>query len=183
MYSGKTALLTLMHDAFKDNPTKVQTAIPNGSFHKEEKIQSRAFKHHIEINHKIKKDCEEWVNKIPEDVKFLFIDEAQFLSARNVEQIQELSRKINVVCYGIVIDFQKKGFEGSDKLLEVCDETVKIPTSCRECFGSYAKFNVRLTADNKIILHGKQLQSEEIAKYKPICSNCYDYMPKVQACE
>ena len=54
---------------------------------------------------------------------WILIDEAQFLSRRQVDQLARIVDDYgsNVVCYGLRTDFQTNLFEGSKRLFEIAD--------------------------------------------------------------
>ena len=53
----------------------------------------------------------------------LLVDEVQFLNASMIDQLRDISRKMNipVICYGLRTDFRANLFEGSRRLFELCD--------------------------------------------------------------
>ena len=59
-----------------------------------------------------------------EKISCIFIDEAQFLSKKQVWELSDVVEilKIPVMCYGLRTDFQGNLFEGSASLLAIADE-------------------------------------------------------------
>ena len=59
---------------------------------------------------------------------YILVDEAQFLTADQVEYLSEIvdERGVNVICYGLRTDFQTHLFEGSKRLFELADELHEI---------------------------------------------------------
>ena len=81
---------------------------------------------------------------------WILIDESQFLSE---EQVDQLSRVVddfgtNVVCYGLRTDFQSHLFEGSRRLLEIADSIEEIKSTC-SC-GRKTIINARIDKDGNI---------------------------------
>jgi thymidine kinase len=108
-----------------------------------------------------------------QDVACLLIDEAQFLS---VDQIDDLLRiaildDIPVLAYGIRTDFQTIAFPGSRRLLEVAHALEELKTICR-C-GRKAMFNARLV-NGQFIFDGAQVAIDgDDVTYESLCGSCY----------
>ncbi|MGF2950288.1 thymidine kinase [Microbacterium alcoholitolerans] len=109
----------------------------------------------------------------PGDVACLLIDEAQFLSA---EQIDDLFRiavldGIPVMAYGIRNDFRTHAFPGSARLLAIAHSLEELKTICR-C-GRKAVFNGRVI-DGRFVFDGDQVAIDGAAvTYESLCGNCY----------
>lgn len=61
----------------------------------------------------------------------IIVDEAQFLTEKQVEQLKELTRFVPVLCYGLLTDFRCRLFEGSKRLVELADSLQEIKSVCR----------------------------------------------------
>lgn len=125
----------------------------------------------IEKDESFEKYFEDWNN----NVHCLLVDEAQFLSAKQIEELWIVSKMydIPVICYGLRTDFRSNLFEGSKRLLELADELEELPTIC-EC-GKRARFNARFV-DDTFTLEGDEVLidgSKSNVKYKPMCGKCY----------
>ncbi|WP_193596715.1 thymidine kinase [Microbacterium sp. YJN-G] len=109
----------------------------------------------------------------PVDVACLLIDEAQFLSE---EQIDDLFRiavldGIPVMAYGIRNDFRTHAFPGSARLLAIAHSLEELKTICR-C-GRKAVFNGRV-ADGRFVFAGDQVAIDGASvTYESLCGNCY----------
>ena len=68
-------------------------------------------------------------NRVPE---WYLIDEAQFLTAAQVDQLSRIVDDFgsNVMCYGLRTDFQTHLFEGSRRLFEIADTIDEIKSTC-----------------------------------------------------
>ena len=90
-------------------------------------------------------------------VHCVLIDEAQFLTARQVLQLTLVvdRLRIPVLCYGLRTDFRGEPFEGSKYLLAWAEEIVEIKTVCRS--GRKATMNARLDEDGNQVVHGDQI--------------------------
>ena len=109
----------------------------------------------------------------PSDVACLLVDEAQFLTA---EQIDDLFRiavldGIPVMAYGIRNDFRTHAFPGSARLLAIAHSLEELKTICR-C-GRKAVFNGR-KADGRFVFDGDQVAIDGASvTYESLCGNCY----------
>lgn len=92
-----------------------------------------------------------------EDVHCILIDEAQFLTGKQVLQLTLVCDrlKIPVLCYGIRTDFQGEPFEGSKYLLAWAEEMVEIKTVCTS--GKKATMNARLDDQGERVWQGEQV--------------------------
>jgi thymidine kinase len=90
-------------------------------------------------------------------VHCVLIDEAQFLSPRQVLQLTMVCDRLSipVLCYGIRTDFRGEPFEGSKYLLAWADNLVEIKTICRS--GKKATMNARLDEHGNRVTEGAQI--------------------------
>jgi len=90
-------------------------------------------------------------------VHCVLIDEAQFLTAKQVLQATKVCDLIGipVLCYGIRTDFQGEPFEGSKYLLSWAEEISEIKTVCRS--GRKATMNARLDEQGERVWEGQQV--------------------------
>lgn len=106
--------------------------------------------------------------------KFILIDEAQFLTTEQVDQLSLIvdNLNINVFCYGLRTDFKTNLFEGSRRLFEIANDLEEIPSMC-EC-GKRTLVNARFDELGNIIFDGEQVQIGGNESYKSICRKCYN---------
>jgi len=104
----------------------------------------------------------------------VLVDESQFLSREQVNQLFETAKidNISVIAYGLRADFRSDLFPGSKRLFELADNIEKIPTMCG-C-GSQAEFNCRRQGDH-YVFEGEQvaIDGEEAITYDSLCGTCY----------
>jgi thymidine kinase len=103
----------------------------------------------------------------------LLIDEAQFLTPKQVDQAFELAvlDGIPVLAYGIRTDFLTVGFPGALRLMEIAHTLEELKTICR-C-GRKAMFNAR-KFDGDFIFHGDQVAIDGVeVTYESLCGVCY----------
>jgi thymidine kinase len=115
-------------------------------------------------------------------ISCLLIDEAQFLSERQVDDLLRIAviENVPVLAYGIRTDFQTIAFPGSRRLLEVAHSIEELKTICR-C-GRKAVFNAR-SIDGVFIFDGDQVAIDTSSglsasgapdvSYESLCGQCY----------
>jgi thymidine kinase len=114
------------------------------------------------------------------DVSCLLIDEAQFLTEGQVDDLLRIAilEHVPVLAYGIRTDFQTVAFPGSRRLLEIAHSLEELKTICR-C-GRKAMFNARLV-DGAFVFDGDQvaidtstsLSASQDVRYESLCGACY----------
>jgi thymidine kinase len=99
----------------------------------------------------------------------ILVDEAQFLSPRQVRQLAHLADEVGipVLCYGLRTDFQGKLFSGSAELLALADALVEIKSVC-EC-GRKATMNLRVDAEGNAVREGAQREIGGNERYVALC--------------
>ena len=104
-----------------------------------------------------------------EEIKCVLVDEAQFLTKQQVEQLGIIVDEfgVPVLAFGIRTDFQGELFEGSKYLLAWADNLKEIKTVC--WCGRKATMVVRINTEGKIISEGEQLEIGGNEKYVPLC--------------
>ena len=107
-----------------------------------------------------------------EPLKWILVDEAQFLTTEQVDQLAAIVDVfgISVICYGLRTDFQTHLFEGSKRLFEVADTFEEIKSSCY-C-NHKTIFNARIK-DGNIVTDGEQVEIGGDDKYVSLCRKCY----------
>jgi thymidine kinase len=107
------------------------------------------------------------------DVSCLLIDEAQFLTNEQVDDLLRIALLdgIPVLAYGIRTDFQTVAFPGSRRLLEIAHSLEELKTICR-C-GRKAIFNARRIG-GVFVFDGDQVAIDgETVSYESLCGVCY----------
>ena len=104
---------------------------------------------------------------------WLLVDEAQFLSAAQVEQLARVTDDFgcNVMCYGLRTDFKTHLFEGSRRLFEIADSIEEIKSTC-SC-GRKTIVNARIDSAGNIITEGEQVEIGGNDKYMAVCRKCW----------
>ena len=107
-------------------------------------------------------------------VDCVLVDEAQFLSGRQVEQLFALAVTdgVPVIAYGLRSDFRTRGFPGSLRLMELAHSLEELKTICR-C-GRKAIRGAR-TVGGRLTQDGDQVAIEDDGPvgYESMCGTCY----------
>lgn len=119
-----------------------------------------------------------------EPIACLLVDESQFLTKDQVDQLLKIATflKVPVMCFGIRTDFLTHGFEGSDRLLQVAHTIDEMKTICGKCGEGKAILNAR--KDNgEFVFEGDKvsidISNDTVKKqkhhitYESLCSACY----------
>ena len=108
-------------------------------------------------------------------VDAILVDEAQFFSKKQIEDLSIISKVMNidVICYGLRINFRGELFEGSKRLFEVADALDELVTLCK-CkkparFVGRKEDGVYKIDGPEIIIDG----SKKNIEYVPLCKECY----------
>ena len=108
-----------------------------------------------------------------EPLACVLVDESQFLTPAQVDQLFVVAVEMNVpvLAYGIRTDFQTVAFPGSRRLLDIAHSLEELKTICR-C-GRKAIFNAR-TVDGRFIFDGDQVAIDGVdVSYESLCGECY----------
>ena len=105
----------------------------------------------------------------------VIVDESQFLTKEQVDQLKEVSRTIPVLCYGLLTNFKTELFEGSKRLVEIAESLMEIKSVC--ACGKKATVNARFL-DGKLVTDGEEILLGKEECYKAICHNCYVSLKK-----
>lgn len=111
------------------------------------------------------------------DVACILVDEAQFLTAEQVDQLMDITIDFNipVMAYGLRLNFRREdgGFEGATRLLQLAHEIEELKTIC-EC-GKKATLNCRFLND-KLVTTGPDILIDDgktKIEYRALCPACY----------
>ena len=112
------------------------------------------------------------------DVQCVLIDEAQFLTKNQVDELMKITIDYNipVMCWGLRLNFRCEdgGFEGATRLLQIAHEIEEIKT-IREC-GKKATLNARFL-NGKLVTGGPDILIDDgktKLKYQAICPACFE---------
>ena len=113
-------------------------------------------------------------------ISCIFVDEAQFLTKKQVHSLGKVADELNipVMCYGIRTDFQGKLFEGSQELLALADNLKELKTICSMC-DKKATMVVRLDSSGKVLLKGEKIVIGGNDIYKTLCRKHFRELTKL----
>lgn len=117
----------------------------------------------------------------PSEVACLLVDEAQFFTPKQIDDLFRIAveDRVPVLAYGIRTDFQTAAFPGSRRLLEIAHSLEELKTICR-C-GRKAVFNGRVI-DGVFVFDGDQVAIDaatakvrdvNFVTYESLCGSCY----------
>ncbi len=161
MNAGKTSLAICKAHEFQEHGKKVFVFLPDNVYNP--KIVSRNGLE-IETSGELLGQC--GLDAVSND-SIVIIDEAQFLTEEAIVKLKMLSIKNNVLvfCFGLLTNFEMELFQGSKRLVEVCDSLREVPSMCDSC-DRKAQYNFRLSDETEEIVLDK-------SKYKGLCAKCY----------
>ena len=117
-----------------------------------------------------------------QDVDCILVDEAQFLTSDQVDQLMNIVVDFNipVMCYGLRLNFRQDdgGFEGATRLLQIAHKIEEIKTIC-DC-GHKATLNCRFL-NGKLVTEGPDILIDDgktDIQYRALCQNCYHRLKK-----
>ncbi|MGG1071300.1 thymidine kinase [Priestia megaterium] len=171
MNSSKTAQLIMNAFNFEQQGKKFHI-IKSSQDTRDTKIKSRALNtemdctpisHFVEILQLVQ----------THEIDWLFVDEVQFMDEEMISTLALVVDHFNidVICYGLVTDFQGKLFEGSKKLIEEGASLREIKNQCLYC-ESKATHNMRLL-DSKPVFEGEVIQPGGNESYVSVCRRCF----------
>jgi len=108
-------------------------------------------------------------NRKTPSLKCILIDEAQFLSKNQVQNLCKVVDELRypVFTYGLRTDFLGETFEGSKYLLAWAEELIEIKTICH-C-GSKATMNARIDERGTPVHNGNQIEIGGNDRYISLC--------------
>ena len=105
-----------------------------------------------------------------DEKKVVIVDEVQFCTAEQIDQLHDVSTKVPVLCYGLLTNFKTYLFEGSKRLIEVAESISEIKSVC-EC-GRKATVNARF-ANGNLVTDGAEIAIGADESYIGMCYTCY----------
>ena len=182
MNAGKSTALLQSNHNYKESNLKTLLFLPKSIADKSNgKIVSRIG---LEADAIIVNDEYDFYDEISkkqsEKISCIFVDEAQFLTKKQVHGLGKIADELNipVMTYGIRTDFQGELFEGSQELLALADNLKELKTICSEC-DKKATMVVRLDSNGKILLEGEKILIGGNEIYKTLCRKHFRELTKL----
>ena len=103
-----------------------------------------------------------------EEYSCVIVDEAQFLTKEQVQQLVDIvdQKNIPVMAYGLRADFQGNLFEGSQYLMAWADTIEEVKTVC--WCGKKATYNARI-CNGQVVKTGEQIMLGGNESYVSLC--------------
>lgn len=173
MNCGKTTSLLQVAHNYEERGMKVVLIKPSIDTKANDSVSSR-----IGVERKVdhlvspEENLKGYLNLLVGNTSCVLVDEAQFLSESQVEELFVFSKLTNipVICFGLRCDFRTNLFPGSKRLFEFADEIEELYTICR-C-GRKARFNARIV-NGEFTLDGDQVAIDGDVEYESLCGKCY----------
>ncbi|HCL4447110.1 TPA: hypothetical protein N2D16_002715 [Clostridium botulinum] len=102
------------------------------------------------------------------NIKAIIIDECNFLSEEQINQISDIVDILNIdcYCYSLLTNFKGYLFEGSKRLAELVDHDCIRFMVTRDSEGNIPNVNAKII-NNKIVKDGNEIEIGD-AQYKPV---------------
>ena len=100
----------------------------------------------------------------------VIVDEAQFCTTKQVDELKLLTKQVPVLCYGLLNNFRCQLFEGSKRLVELSDSLQEIKSVCR-C-GRKSTVNARFI-NGKCVDDGPVVFIGGDESYETMCYWCW----------
>lgn len=109
-----------------------------------------------------------------ETLKWVLIDECQFLTEKQVDELSDVVDflGVSVMCFGLRTDFRSRLFPASKRLFEIADDIEEIKSTC-ECGERKTSINARFDENGEIIRDGSQIEVGGNERYRAICRKCW----------
>lgn len=107
------------------------------------------------------------------DCDVVIVDECQFLTPEQVDQLSDIviQKNIPVLCFGLSTDFTTHLFPGSKRLFEIAESISEIKSVC--VCGAKATVNARLDDNGRIVTEGSQVCIGGNDRYVAMCRRCW----------
>lgn len=174
MGSSKTAQLLMQHYNYSELGLKVALVKPAidtragvDMVYSRVGLQARA-EIVLESGHSVREQLS-WlaVQQAHDEFQYVFVDEAQFLTEEQVQEMADMSGELEIFCYGLKTDFMGKFFPGSAALLRLAEDIQEVSGALCWC-GAKATMNTRVDSDGNVIKRGAQVLIDTKGKQKPI---------------
>jgi thymidine kinase len=98
-------------------------------------------------------------------IQYILVDEAQFLTKDQVWELSDLVDRfnINIICYGLKLNWKAELFEGSKALVELADELIQMDSICKET-GRPAMFHHKLSGSDAAIETGYEDMYDTVSR-------------------
>ena len=125
----------------------------------------------LEKGHSVKEQLN-WlaVQQAHSDFQYIFVDEAQFLTEEQVQEIADMADEREIFCYGLKTDFMGNFFPGSAALFRLAEDIQEVTGGLCWC-GKKATMNTRIDSKGNVIKQGEQvmIDNQDEIRYIGLC--------------
>lgn len=181
MYSGKSLNLISTYHTFLHNNRKVLVLKPALDTRDIGVIKSRMSNETVECKTFLQEDnieelVKNYIKITKEKPDMILIDEVQFCTVKQIEEINKVSIIAPIICYGLKTSYNGELFPSINKLISLVEDMAEIKTVCGMC-NKKATHNL-LTINNKPIYDGNLVNIENNKnneKYIAVCREHFYY--------
>lgn len=111
-------------------------------------------------------------------IEYVFVDECQFLTKKQVEQLWHLSRieDVHVMCFGLKTSFKNELFESIETLMVYADKikTIQPASGCQRCKG-VATTHLLVVNDKAVLDYPTKFEGdvEGDIRFECVCQKCW----------
>ncbi|GHW02297.1 thymidine kinase [candidate division SR1 bacterium] len=176
MGSGKTAQLLMVAFNYQEKGQRAVIIKPALDIKGENRVSTRiGLEKDVDVLAGEEDDIFQIIQSFFPLLNCVLVDEAQFLSARQIDQLQQVVIQLNlpVIAYGLRCDGNQESRSGSCRLLEIADKIEELKTMC-EC-GNKATMNCRFDREGSLILGGEKILIDGMSDvvYRSLCPRCW----------
>lgn len=182
MNSAKSLLLLTTAHNIEENGLQLMVLKPSldtrdgdGVIHSRLGVERECVMVDADVNlYKAVKTYKNFLTSQFKELKWVLIDECQFLTEEQVDQLSDVVDylNVNVMCFGLRTDFRSKLFPGSKRLFEIADDIEEIKSTC-QCGDRKTSINARFSENGEIVTNGDQIMIGGNETYKPLCRKCW----------
>ena len=125
----------------------------------------------LEVGHSVREQLN-WlaVQQAHSDFEYIFVDEAQFLTEAQVQEMADMADHREIFCYGLKTDFMGQFFPGSAALFRLAEDIQEVSGGLCWC-GKKATMNTRIDGKGNVIKQGEQvlIDNQQEIKYIGLC--------------
>lgn len=186
MGSGKSMRLIVDAYNYESHNGKIILIKPSIDTKGDNTVVSRAADFKREVNVMIK-ESESIFEMLRGYIKpeCIFVDEAQFLSEKQVEELWQITHyyDVPVICYGLKTDFQTRLFPGSKRLIELADKIEELPSidkaykkaryNARKVNGVFTTEGEQVVIDEESANIALGLDAKAVVSYEAVSKGTY----------
>lgn len=111
-------------------------------------------------------------------IEYVYVDECQFLTKKQVEELWHLSQipNVNVMCFGLKTNFKNELFESVETLMVYADKikTIQPASGCQRCDG-IATTHLLMVEDKGVLDYPTKFEGdvEGDIRFECVCQKCW----------